>query len=404
MADGSVAMSRPIARRWVRAFWIALAILSGTSLYQGSSAFGQTLKLEAEPEIPDGSIPITEDDVFVEDGDPEQLMDIIDHAARNFGDPESSKRIKAEQVFIIAKAAQKVRLHPEASDRERELADVLKITYLNYGTQLDEKLFAEPLSRAIDSILEKSPKGKAAPLASAYRIMRLWTSQPEDKGDYLPQLTEFQAKYPDNLIGIQLFDIYAGRLLANNRTKDAREVYEKAMALYEKHPAMPAMREGFERLQRLLARVGTPMDYSMSAQDDSMLDLDTLKDKVVLVQFWASNSPFCRQETENVKEMHDKYHSRGFEVVGIAMDENEEPMKEFLEDAKTPWPHLFSKSPSLRGAKHPIAARYGVLTLPMIFVIDRQGKISSIGIRGPEAIEEAVSSLLGPEPKPTKSK
>ncbi|MFO0948256.1 MAG: TlpA disulfide reductase family protein [Planctomycetota bacterium] len=367
-------------------------------------ARGQALKLEEEPKTEEKEASISEEDVQVGDVPPDQLMDIIDLAARTFSGQETSKRKKAEQVFIIAKAADKVRARPDATPRERELAEVLKITYLNYGAQLDETIFGEQLSKSIDDILQNSPKSKAAPLAAAYRVMRLWTgtNKEKDKNFYLPQLVEFHAKFPDNLIGIQLFDLYAGKLLSENRTKEAQAVYDKAMSLYEKHPAMPAMRDGYDRLQKLLSNIGASMDYSMVSEEESEFDPATLKEKVVIVQFWATTSPFCRVELENVRKAYDKYHTRGLEVIGVPLDESDSSIQEFVEQEKIPWQQLVSRNPSLLGPKHPIASRYNVTALPMIFVVDQQGKIANIGIRGADAIDEAVAKLLGPEKKKKK--
>ena len=83
--------------------------------------------------------------------------------------------------------------------------------------------------------------------------------------------------------------------------------------------------------------------------------------KVVLVDFWATWCPQCIAELPNVRRHYDEYHERGFEVVGISLDRDPTRLAKFVEEREMPWVTLFEPD---AGGDHPVAAYYGVRTIP----------------------------------------
>jgi thiol-disulfide isomerase/thioredoxin len=123
------------------------------------------------------------------------------------------------------------------------------------------------------------------------------------------------------------------------------------------------------------------------------LSLAQYKGKVVLLDFWATWCGPCREELPNVIATYEKYKDKGFEVVGISLDEDEEEFRKVIAEENMSWRHHFDG----KGWANEIAQLYGVQSIPATYLLGRDGKIARIGLRG-EALGRAVEKLLAEKP------
>lgn len=119
------------------------------------------------------------------------------------------------------------------------------------------------------------------------------------------------------------------------------------------------------------------------------LSLDDYKGKVVLVDFWATWCGPCIAELPNVLDTYAKYHDKGFEIVGISLDSDEEAFESFIAERGMTWRHHFDG----QGWNNEIAQAYGVRSIPATYLLDTEGNVVRVGLRG-EALGEVVGSLL----------
>jgi thiol-disulfide isomerase/thioredoxin len=106
--------------------------------------------------------------------------------------------------------------------------------------------------------------------------------------------------------------------------------------------------------------------------DGKDFDLSKLKGKLVLVDFWATWCPPCREQIPFVVEANKKFKDKGLVVVSIAIDETEGTVKEFAKEHKMDWIHLVDETAN-KGFK--FAGIYDVMTIPTMFLIDHEGKV-----------------------------
>jgi peroxiredoxin len=87
--------------------------------------------------------------------------------------------------------------------------------------------------------------------------------------------------------------------------------------------------------------VGKPVEIRFTALDGRDVDLAKLKGKVVLIEYWSTSCGPCIGEMPAVKAAYSKFHERGFEVIGISLDDKETALRKFIADKKLPWPQHF---------------------------------------------------------------
>ena len=124
--------------------------------------------------------------------------------------------------------------------------------------------------------------------------------------------------------------------------------------------------------------------------DGKTVNLEDLRGKVVIVDFWATWCQPCQIMIPWLVEFRNRYASQGFEIVGVAMDdEGIEAVKPFVTRNKMNYPILLGNE----GAATDWGGVYG---LPTSFMIDRSGKIriTHQGLVSKDIIERDIRSLL----------
>jgi len=163
-----------------------------------------------------------------------------------------------------------------------------------------------------------------------------------------------------------------------------------------------------------LVQVGQPApDIMLPNPQGRNMSLSDLKGKIVLLDFWASWCGPCRRENPNVVEVYKRYKDQGFTVFSVSLDgldtrtkaklgNDPERIKLMAEQSKKRWIDAIQQDnliwdyhvSDLKKWESKAASKYGVTSIPRTFLIDRDGKIAAINLRGAKNIEEELKKLL----------
>ena len=105
---------------------------------------------------------------------------------------------------------------------------------------------------------------------------------------------------------------------------------------------------------------------------DSSITLDSLRGKVVLINFWATWCGPCRLEIPDFNELYNKYNEQGLEVLAISISDSREPLLKFKNAYNIFYPILYGNQYEMSK----IQMEYGgVYSIPMSFLIDKYGEV-----------------------------
>lgn len=134
--------------------------------------------------------------------------------------------------------------------------------------------------------------------------------------------------------------------------------------------------------------VGKPFVFIALGMDGKEINLEKLRGKVVLIDFWASWCGPCMAEVPHMKELYEKYKADGFEIIGVNLDESMDVLKTTVEKHGMKWLHHFDGANPEGGW----AGKYGISAIPTMWLIDKQGRLQDLNAR--EDLEPKLKKLL----------
>jgi len=120
----------------------------------------------------------------------------------------------------------------------------------------------------------------------------------------------------------------------------------------------------------MVPRVGQPLaDFSLPDLQDHMVQLSSLRGKVVFINVWATWCPPCVDEMPTMQRLYDRLHAQGLEVLAISLDAlGTQVVAPFVRDYRLTFPVLLD-------AKNTIERLYRTSGVPESFIVDKRGHL-----------------------------
>jgi thiol-disulfide isomerase/thioredoxin len=141
-------------------------------------------------------------------------------------------------------------------------------------------------------------------------------------------------------------------------------------------------------LQRLPPGSLAP-ELSLLTPEGKKINLSSFKGRVVLVDFWASWCGPCRRANPDLVRLYAKHKGKGFEILGVSLDEESTAWKAAIEKDGLAWP----QGSELKKWESSFVKSYSIEAIPYSVLLDEAGRIVAKGLQ-PEELEPALEKLL----------
>jgi len=131
------------------------------------------------------------------------------------------------------------------------------------------------------------------------------------------------------------------------------------------------------------------MQYDFTLEDMGGINrsLSSYRGKLVLLNFWATWCPPCREEMPSMQRLYDTYKDSGLEIIAVDLQENNSIVNSFLDEYNIDFTVLLDKTGE-------VGSMYGAANIPTTYLIDRDGKIFAQVVGSREWDSEEMMSIF----------
>lgn len=269
---------------------------------------------------------------------------------------EKQRAFWYQQLADILSVALQMNSHPQAAERlealEKQLIDV----------KADEQLVSHVVFQRMWAGYVASQRD---PKVEPVKVQEKW----------LADLQEFVTRYPKSgdaaeaMLQLGMYQEFVGK------TEDAGKWYQQLAAGFADTAAAVKAKGALRRLNS----VGSPMRIGGPSLQGGTVDLAApqYRNRAVLIQYWATWSEKCKEDMVLLKDVYAKKGGRELEILGVCLDASPETAKAFLAQNDFPWKQLFEPG----GVDGRLANEMGVMTLPLMILVDPTGKVANNNVQ-----------------------
>lgn len=215
-------------------------------------------------------------------------------------------------------------------------------------------------------------------LSTRYSEAELTQAKEEELyGELLELQREYSQRIKDEIdnMGANIAALNAVSYL--NPDEDFPYIDSLAAQLVEKYPDNKEVATFAQQVADLkaLSKGSVAPDFTLQTPQGENVSLSSYQGNYVLVDFWAAWCKPCRMENPNLVEMYQAYKDQGFEILGVSLDQGDEPWIEAIEKDELTWTQV-------RDIENEVAETYQVQAIPANYLLNEEGEIVAKNLRG----------------------
>jgi len=310
-------------------------------------------------------------------------LEKLDQEAAGAATPQQQAAYNARRADLLEKIAFSIRSPQERAMWLRQLADMISAAVQSGG-------FSDGVKR-LESLLEKLEGANADKDLVAHVTFVKMTAEytlsfqadgadfAEIQAKWLKGLEQFVSDFPgapdtaEAMLQLAIAQEFAGK------EDEAKKWYGRIVASF---PDSPAAKKAAGARTRLDS-VGKTIQFSGKSPSGGVVDLARYRGRVVLIQYWATWSERAKSDMAVLKELLSKY-GRSLSIIGVNLDSSAENLTKYLAENRLPWPQIYEAG----GLDSPPANQLGILTLPTMILVDKQGRVVNRNIQTTELDRE----------------
>lgn len=277
------------------------------------------------------------------------------------GDYNHLEQVKIENSEASSEIQQ---LLNEASAKNQALTVEMKTLDSLYQAKTPDSILKprvtafEAKQKDLEQFIMKTATDTKSPAVAAFALSMV--STPALLQDQ-KVISEIKKRFPENT-------------LITSFTDKLTEISQKNAS-----PGQDAMQGEEENMTAVKIGQVAP-DFTLPDLSGKATSLSSFKGKYVLVDFWASWCKPCRMENPNVVQAYNTYKNKNFTILGVSLDRTKEAWAKAIQADGLTWSHVSD----LKFWESAVVPLYGLNSIPSNMLLDPEGKVIAIGLRGPE--------------------
>jgi len=317
-------------------------------------------------------------------------LEKLDAAVNRAAGAEQQAQLNARRADLLEQLAVEASKPEDRAGWIRQMADMVSAAVQSGG-------YPEGAKR-LESLVQQCQRNEQDRGLAGYVRFRQLTAEyglaMQAKGDFakvqsdwLKKLEQYVADYPKSpdaaeaMLQLAIAQEFAGQ------EEEAKKWYAQIVSNFSE---LAVAKKAAGARQRLDS-VGKVIAVQGKSPAGELVELSKYRGKAVLIQYWATWCEPCKADMVIIKDQLEKYGDSNFAVIGVNLDTDPQSAAPFLAENKLPWPQICEEGGF---DSHP-AIELGILTLPTMILVDREGRVVNRNVNGSELAGE-LRKLIRP--------